>query len=74
MSNKKWLLPLLLVSVTSCGTVQKMNDLVNQSTCSIEANSDAIERANQAIQRNAQLVKESSAAIEENRKHLDAGG
>jgi methyl-accepting chemotaxis protein len=74
MSNKNWLLPFLLVSFTSCGTVQKMNDLVNSSTCSIEANSNAIERANQAIQRNAQLVKESSAAIEENRKHLDAGG
>lgn len=74
MSNAKWLLPLFLMSFTSCGTIQKMNDLVNSSTCSIEANSDAIARANQAIQRNAQLVQESSAAIEENRKHLDAAG
>lgn len=74
MSNAKWLLPLCLMSFTGCGTIQKMNDLVNESTCSIEANSYAIERANQVIQRNAQLVQQSSAAIEENRHHLDAAG
>lgn len=69
---KKTLFLFATLSVTGCGTVEKMNRLVNESTCSINANADAIERSTEAVRRNAALVDASNRAIEENRRLLES--
>lgn len=60
-----------LISLTSCSTVTRMNNLINQSSYSIEANRQAIDRSTEVINQNARLIEGSSKAIEENRKHLE---
>lgn len=61
-----------LLALTGCGTIQKMNRLVNESTCSIHANADAIERSTEAVKRNAALVEASNQAIAENHRLLES--
>lgn len=70
--KKCFLIPVMLITMTSCGTVQRLNCMIEQSTESIHANREAIESSTYVIQRNAQLIDESSKAIEENRRHLEA--
>lgn len=63
-------LPLSLLSLTACGTIDRMNCLVNQSTCSIQANAEAVQWSTCVIQQNAQLVEETNRVIEENHRLL----
>lgn len=67
---KKWifLVPIGLMSLTGCDTVNKMNRLVEESTCSIQANAQATQYSTMVIQRNRQVVEESSKTIEENNR------
>ncbi|MFV0341200.1 MAG: hypothetical protein ACK5MA_11350 [Parachlamydiaceae bacterium] len=74
MKKSAILIPLMGLALASCGTVDKMNRLVQESTCSIYANSDAIQRSTEAVNRNAALVEASNQAIEENRKVLQSAG
>lgn len=57
--------------LSSCDTVDRMNCLVNQSTESIQANSEAVAYSSAVIQQNARLVTDSSQAIEANRLLLE---
>lgn len=66
------LVPLIACALSGCGTVDKMNRLVNESTCSIDANRDAAQRSTQAVRKNAALVEASNRSIEENRKLLES--
>lgn len=59
-----------LVALTGCSKIQEMNDLVNQSTCSINANTDMIAADNETIRRNAEMVRQSNRTIDENRRLL----
>lgn len=63
---------LSLISLTSCGTINRMNALINESSYAIEANRQAIDRSSEVIHQNARLIDQSSKAIEENRRHLEA--
>jgi hypothetical protein len=58
--------------LTGCCTVDRMNALVNQSTRSIQENSEAIAASTVTIRENAYLVEQSSKAIETNRRLLEA--
>lgn len=71
MDKRVLMLSLALAAMTGCGTINQMNDLVNASTCSIDANREAVERSTAVIRRNGELVSASSRAIEENRQHLE---
>lgn len=72
MKQHYLLLPIVLISLTSCSTVRRMNDLINQSSYSIDANRQAIDRSTEVINQNARVVDESTKAIEENKRHLEA--
>jgi hypothetical protein len=62
----------VLIHLTSCGTLDRMTCLVNQSTDSIYANIEVVETSTAVIRQNSQLVDESSKTIEENHKLLQA--
>lgn len=72
MRQSLLLIPIIGGALSGCGTVEKMNRLVNESTCSIDANTDAVQRSTQAVRRNAELVEASNRSIEENRKLLES--
>ncbi len=65
------LLPIALVTLTSCGTATRLRELVDQSSMSIDANSQAIQRSTEAVRRNKQLIQEANQAVEENRRNLE---
>jgi len=65
-------LPIALATLTACGTIDRLNCLVNQSTESISANAQAVQWNTCVVQQNAQLVQETNRAIEENRRLLEA--
>lgn len=65
-------LSVAVVFFSSCSTIDRMNGLVNESTVSIQYNSEAIAACTAAIRQNAYLVDESSKAIETNRALLEA--
>lgn len=72
MSNKLGVLFILLVGLsTSCGTIQRMNTLVTDSTDSINANREAIEYDTMVIQENARIIDDSTRTIQENRRLID---
>lgn len=62
------ILPLLLFA--ACNPIQEMTDLVQESTCSIEANSDMIERSTAIIQENGRQIEASTRVMNENRELL----
>ncbi len=66
-------IPLLLIvgMSTGCSMVNQMNDLVNTSTYSIEANADAVERNTAQVRYNAYLVNQSTQAIIENHRLIE---
>ena len=61
----------ILVASASCGTIQQMNTLVTDSTCSIHANREAVEYDTMVIQENARIISESTSTIQENRRLID---
>lgn len=68
---KKLLFLLPLFALSGCGTIQELNDLVNESTYSIDQNTDQIDRSTEVIYRNGELIEASSRAIRENHKQLE---
>ncbi len=65
------MLPALLILTTSCGTIERMNCLVNQSTQSIHCNRMAVERSSEVIRDNGQLIDQSNEVLEQNRRALE---
>lgn len=63
------LMPVLMISLSSCGAL-RLNDLINQSSYAIEENRAAVERSTQVIEQNQQLILQANQAIEANRNHL----
>lgn len=70
--KKIYALPVALIMFTSCGTVNNLNSMIEESTTSIYLNREAIERSSEVIRQNAMIIEQSNQAIEENRKHLEA--
>lgn len=66
------LLPFILLSLGGCATINRMNNLVNESSDSIQANREAVERSTAAIHRNARVVEASTRTIEENRRLIES--
>jgi len=66
------LFPFVLLGVSGCGTINRMNSLVNESTNSIYSNVDAVQSSTAAIRTNARLVDESTRTIVENKRLLEA--
>lgn len=62
------------MSLSGCSTIETMNELVNESTCSIHANRYAVERSTEAVRRNAEIVKASNETIAENHRLLKTLG
>ncbi len=57
---------------SSCGTVNRMNALMNESSDSIDANREAVQRSTQLIRENQKKIEASTATIKENRKQLES--
>lgn len=72
MKKNYILFPIVLLGLTSCSQITRMNNLIYDSTDAIDANRDAVERSTCVIRRNAELIEETNRAIEINRKHLEA--
>ena len=70
MKKMIFLLPIVLVCLTGCDTVNRMNRLVNESTCSIYQNAQAVQQSTAVIQQNQQVINESTKTIEENNRLL----
>lgn len=66
--------PLLMLCFGCCSPIDRLNTLVNASTQSIQANSNAVSRSTSAIRKNGALVEESSNTIEVNRRLLESNG
>lgn len=71
MKKFLFLLPIGLVSLTSCGTINKMNYLVNESTNSIYENAQAVQESTAVIQRNQQIINASTRTLQENRSLIE---
>lgn len=71
MLKRLLILPLLL-SLTGCGTVYRMIDLMNESSESIETNTCAIQRSTATVRQNAQAVQASTETLKANRHQLEA--
>lgn len=65
MKKQLLLLPLLGISLTSCGAI-------NETFQALECNRQAVEASTCAIYENAQAVEQSNMSIDENRRQLDA--
>lgn len=68
------LFPILLAILSSCGTAERLNCLINQSTASIHANREIVEMNTQMIRHNAQVINASTETIKENQHQLEAAG
>ncbi len=64
------LIPVFLAVFTSCG-VQRLTELVNESSYAIQDNINAVQRSTQVIEQNEQLIAQTNKAIEANRNHLE---
>jgi hypothetical protein len=65
------LLPVALLCLTGCA-INRMNNLISQSTDSIYANKEAVDRSSEVIRQNAQLIEQSNRVIDENRRLLES--
>ena len=65
------ILPMALVSLTSCSIAQQLNDSVDASTCSIYENAAAVEYSTQVVRQNEALIKESNAVLDKNAELLE---
>jgi hypothetical protein len=72
MNKGAFLIPIVLLSLTSCGTINKLNCLVNASTDSIYQNAAWVEISTERIRENTRIINESTRAIEENQRHIEA--
>jgi len=72
MLKRLLILPVALLSLTSCGTVYRMIDLMNESSESIEANTCAIQHSTQTIRQNARSIQASTETMKANLHHLEA--
>jgi hypothetical protein len=63
-----------ILALSSCGTIDRMNSLVNQSTYAIQENGQAIAQSTEQIRQNQADVEGSTRALQENKKLLDAAG
>jgi hypothetical protein len=72
MKKLIFLLPIGLICLTGCDTVNRMNRLMNESTCSIYQNAQAVQQSTAVIQQNQQVINESTRVIEENHRLLKA--
>ena len=71
--KKQWMiLSFALLGLTSCGTVNEMICLINNSTEAIYANEEAVEASTEVIRQNAQIISASTEAVKENRHQLEA--
>jgi predicted small secreted protein len=64
-------LVLCTLTLTSCGTIRRMNELIQESGDAIRLNREAIERNTEAIKKNKEMIDQSNRAIEDNRHHLE---
>ncbi|MEC7839413.1 MAG: hypothetical protein VX777_05195 [Chlamydiota bacterium] len=71
MIRSLFIFPILALTLSSCGIVQKMNNMVDESTRAIHCNRQAVELSTRAIRRNIQAIEESNKAIAENKRQLD---
>lgn len=62
----------LVLSLTGCSTVQTLNDHINDTTYSIQNNTETVRRSTQVIRENAAQVDGSTQALIENHKALEA--
>lgn len=62
---------LLLTCLTGCTQIQRMNDLVNESTMAIDANRQVVERNTMVVRENAALVEASTRELYENQRQLE---
>ena len=74
MKTQLTILPLLLLGVTSCSTMQRVNDLVNESTYTINTNAAIVRKSTATILDNARKVDDNTKALRENKEHLQQGG
>jgi hypothetical protein len=65
MMKQLFLSPALLLLLTGC-----MNQLIDESTNSINANGAAIQRSTEVIHENARLIEESNKVVAENQRLL----
>ncbi len=65
------ILPMTLLSLNSCGTIEQMTCLINESTEAISCNSQAIERDTAAICNNVAIITASTETIKENHHQLE---
>ncbi len=72
MKKRMIIIPLFAMQLSGCSTIDRMNDLVNESTYSIHSNREAVERSTTTIRQNARLVNESTQSLIENHRLLDA--
>jgi hypothetical protein len=66
------ILPLALMTLTSCSTINQLNCLIYQSTDAINANREAVDDSTEVIRQNGALIRESTRALNENRRNLEA--
>jgi len=64
------IIPALLFLSTGCGTMERMNHLVNQSTEAIHCNRMAVEKSTETIRKNAGHIDGSNRALKENHEAL----
>lgn len=74
MTKQLAIVSALLLSLTSCGTMNEMLCLINDSTEAITYNRYAIENSTQAICENAAVVNASTRTLQENRRVLESVG
>lgn len=74
MTKHLAIVSVLLLSLTSCGTMNEMICLINDSTEAITYNRYAVENSTQAIRENAAVVNASTQTLQENRRVLDSVG
>ncbi len=70
MKKRLLIAPVLLLGLAGCGTAERMNCLINQSTESINWNRMAVERSTEIIRENGELIEQSNKVLEENSRKL----
>lgn len=74
MSRHLAIVSILLLSLTSCGTMNEMLCLINDSTEAITYNRYAVENSTEVIYENAAVVNASTKTLQENRRVLESVG
>ena len=64
------ILPVALLSLNSCGTIEQMTCLIDESSEAICRNREAVEYSTQVIQENAKVIGASTETVKENFQQL----